>query len=45
MKLGAIVLEGKHAPDKAVIYIIKNEVEMLYIGKSNRIENRLAQHL
>ena len=45
MKLGAIVLEGQRAPDKAVIYIIKNREEILYIGKSNQVENRLAQHL
>ena len=45
MKLGTIVLEGKQAPDKAVIYIIKNGGEILYIGKSYQTENRLAQHL
>ncbi|MFZ5909369.1 MAG: hypothetical protein ACOYYU_05080 [Chloroflexota bacterium] len=45
MKLGEIVLEGKNAPERAVIYIIKNGSEILYIGKSYGVENRLAQHL
>ena len=46
MKLGAIVLEGKQAPDFSVIYIIKSEEgELLYIGQSYGVEDRLAQHL
>jgi hypothetical protein len=45
MKLGEIVLEGKNAPFRAVIYIVKNGEEILYIGKSYGVANRLAQHL
>jgi predicted GIY-YIG superfamily endonuclease len=45
MKLGEIILEGKNAPDWSVIYIIKCDDEILYIGKSKWVENRLAQHL
>jgi len=45
VKLGKIVLEGKNAPDRAVIYIIRNGSEVLYIGKSYDAGNRLAQHL
>jgi hypothetical protein len=44
MKLGETLVEGKHAPEEAVIYVIKNDDEVLYIGKSWDVEDRLAQH-
>jgi hypothetical protein len=45
MKLGEIIIAGRNAPFGAVIYIIKDGNEILYIGKSNWVSNRLAQHL
>jgi len=45
MKLGEIVLNGKKGPNWAVIYIIRDGSEILYVGKSKNVEWRLAQHL
>lgn len=44
MKIREIVLEGKPAPGLAVIYIISRLGEVLYIGKSFRIEDRIFGH-
>jgi site-specific recombinase XerD len=45
VKLGDIVLKGKSAPNYAVIYIVRDREDYLYIGKSKNVEIRLAQHL
>ena len=45
MKLGEIVLEDKNGPDWAVIYIIRDGDELLYIGKSTNVSLRIFQHL
>jgi len=45
MKLREIVLENKNAPDWAVIYIIKDGDSLLYIGRSDKVGLRIAQHL
>ena len=37
MKFGEIVLDGKDLPDWAVIYIIKERDELLYIGRSGNV--------
>jgi hypothetical protein len=44
MKVREIVIEGKPAPELAVIYIIKKDGEIIYIGKSFRIEDRIFDH-
>lgn len=44
MKIREIVIEGKLAPELAVIYIISRDGEILYIGKSFRIEDRVFEH-
>jgi hypothetical protein len=45
MKLGDIVLDGENSPDSAVIYIVRDQHEILYVGRSWNVELRLAQHL
>jgi predicted GIY-YIG superfamily endonuclease len=45
MKLGEIIIAGRNAPLGSVIYIIKDGNEILYVGKSQWVENRLIQHL
>jgi hypothetical protein len=44
LKLGEVVLKGVSAPDWSVIYIVRDGRKVLYIGKSNNVELRLAQH-
>ncbi len=44
MKIKEIVIEGKAAPEFAVIYIIKKDGDIIYIGKSFRVENRIFDH-
>jgi hypothetical protein len=44
MKIREIAIEEKAAPELAVIYIIKDGSEVLYIGKSFEIENRIFHH-
>lgn len=44
MKIREIVVEGKLAPEFAVIYIIRQDGEVIYIGKSFRIEDRIFEH-
>jgi len=45
MKLGEIVLEDKNGPDWAVIYIIRDGDDLLYIGRSDNVELRISRHL
>ena len=45
MKLGEILIADRKTPDWAVIYIIRDGDELLYIGKSTNVSLRIFQHL